>query len=232
MYLCLQTKNAKEKGFQLQQCAVTEAASTGWRLSRGPPEFPFKTHHSMPAVMFWFCVFLLYIIISRGNPMQCLMMLPVDTKLQKASARSCARQTPQGIPNNVYLQDVHGFMLNVGKVTDTELSSASPLSTGQGGKKDMFFTWNNIRLFFFFNLVKMQLLRVEFGCGTWAGLSTNTKWAKLLNLDPWKCLWVFMPRDSEATQFLVGFFESWLYDLAERSCGFLKNFIHLCLHSC
>lgn len=72
----------------------------------------------------------------------------------------------------------------------------------------------------------MQLLRVEFGCGTWAGLSTNTKWAKLLNLGPWKCLWVFMPRDSEATQFLVGFFESWLYDLAERSCGFLKNFIH------
>lgn len=61
----------------------------------------------MPAVMYWFCVFLLYISTSRGNPMQHLVMLPVDVKLAKVSARSCARGTPQGIPNNTRCAWLH-----------------------------------------------------------------------------------------------------------------------------
>lgn len=74
-------------------------------------------------------------------------------------------------------------------------SPAQQCHAGQDVEKDVSLTQNSVRLIFF-NLVKIQ--RLKFGCKTRASLSTTAEWTKLLNLGPWKCLWIFTPWDSEA----------------------------------
>lgn len=97
-------------------------------------------------------------------------------------------------------------------------SPAQQCHAGQDVEKDVSLTQNSVRLIFF-NLVKIQ--RLKFGCKTRASLSTTAEWTKLLNLGPWKCLWIFTPWDSEAAHSIF-FFRDTIMIKLKKICDFLK----------